>query len=110
LDLEADNYYFEPTFLRGTPGQKLKVEIENESSTVHNFSIPDQHLDVKSGERKSAGCNRLPIVWGGALFLQVSLGERHEWRTADRRRQASGRLLQNPNKTSWLQVLSRRKT
>ena len=46
LDLEADNYYFEPTFLRGTPGQKLKVEIENESGTLHNFSIPDQHLDV----------------------------------------------------------------
>ena len=46
LDLEADDYYFEPTFLRGTPGQKLKVEIENESSTLHNFSIPDQHLDI----------------------------------------------------------------
>jgi plastocyanin len=46
LDLEADNYYFEPTFLRGTPGQKLKVEIENESGTLHNFTIPDQHLDV----------------------------------------------------------------
>jgi plastocyanin len=46
LDLEADNYYFGPTFLRGTPGQKLKVEIENESGTLHNFSIPDQHLDV----------------------------------------------------------------
>ena len=46
LDLEADNYYFEPTFLRGTPGQKLNVEIENESGTLHNFSIPDQHLDV----------------------------------------------------------------
>ena len=46
LDLEADNYYFEPTFLRGTPGQKLKVEIENESGTLHNFSIPDQHLDI----------------------------------------------------------------
>ena len=46
LDLEADNYYFEPTFLRGTPGQKLKLEIENESSTLHNFSIPEQNLDV----------------------------------------------------------------
>lgn len=46
LDLEADNYYFGPTFLRGSPGQKLKVEIENESGTLHNFSIPDQHLDV----------------------------------------------------------------
>ena len=46
LDLEADNYYFEPTFLRGTPGQKLKLEIENTSSTLHNFSIAEQHIDV----------------------------------------------------------------
>ena len=44
--LEADNYYFAPTFLRSTPGQKLTVEIENESSSLHNFSIPDQRLDV----------------------------------------------------------------
>jgi len=46
LDLEADNYYFEPTFLRGTPGQKLKLEIENDSGTLHNFTIPEQHIDV----------------------------------------------------------------
>jgi plastocyanin len=46
LHLEADNYYFEPTFLRGTPGQKLKLEIENESGTLHNFSIAEQHIDV----------------------------------------------------------------
>jgi hypothetical protein len=56
LDLEADNYYFEPTFLRGTPGQKLKLEIENESSTLHNFSIPEQNVDVKySAEGESGG-------------------------------------------------------
>jgi len=24
----------------------LKVEIENESSTLHNISTPDQHLDI----------------------------------------------------------------
>jgi YVTN family beta-propeller protein len=45
MDLEADDYYFEPTFLRGAPGQKLTLEIENESGTLHNFSIPDQHID-----------------------------------------------------------------
>ncbi len=27
---EADSFYFEPTFLRGTPGQKLKIEVDNE--------------------------------------------------------------------------------
>ena len=45
LDLEADDYYFAPTFLRGTPGHKLKLVIENKSSTLHNFSILGQHLD-----------------------------------------------------------------
>ena len=46
VDLEADEYYFEPALLRGTPGQKLKLEIENESGTRHNFSIPEQSLDM----------------------------------------------------------------
>src|SRR5215467_2816149 len=46
IELEADEYYFKPTFLQGTPGQRLKLEIENESGTLHNISLPDQHLDV----------------------------------------------------------------
>jgi plastocyanin len=46
LDLEADDYYFAPTFLRGEPGQKLTLEIENESGTLHNFSLPEQHIDL----------------------------------------------------------------
>jgi plastocyanin len=46
LDLEADDYYFAPTFLRGTAGHKLKLEIENESSTLHNFSISEQRIDM----------------------------------------------------------------
>ena len=45
VDLEADDYYFAPTFLRGTPGQKLTLEVENESGTLHNLSIPDQQID-----------------------------------------------------------------
>jgi YVTN family beta-propeller protein len=46
VELEADEYYFKPTFLQGAPGQKLKLEIENESGTLHNISIPEQQLDV----------------------------------------------------------------
>jgi YVTN family beta-propeller protein len=46
LDLEADDYYFAPTFLRGEPGQKLTLEIENESGTLHNISLPEQHIDT----------------------------------------------------------------
>jgi YVTN family beta-propeller protein len=46
IELEADDYYFKPTFLQGAPGQRLKLEIENESGTLHNISLPEQHLDM----------------------------------------------------------------
>src|SRR5215813_2414927 len=46
IELEADEYYFKPTFLQGMPGQRLTLEIENESGTLHNISLPEQHLDM----------------------------------------------------------------
>jgi YVTN family beta-propeller protein len=45
LELEADDYYFSPTFLRGTPGQKLTLLVENEANTLHNLSIPALGID-----------------------------------------------------------------
>ncbi len=45
LELEADDYYFSPTFLRGKPGQKLALLVENEASTLHNISIPALGID-----------------------------------------------------------------
>ena len=45
LELEADDYYFSPTFLRGKPGQKLAVTVESEAGTLHNLSIPALGID-----------------------------------------------------------------
>jgi YVTN family beta-propeller protein len=45
LELEADDYYFSPTFLQGTPGQKLTLVVESEASTLHNISIPALGID-----------------------------------------------------------------
>jgi YVTN family beta-propeller protein len=45
LELEADDYYFSPTFVRGKPGQKLTLLVENEASTLHNISIPALGID-----------------------------------------------------------------
>jgi YVTN family beta-propeller protein len=45
VEVEADDYYFAPTFLRGTPGQRLTLVVENESGTLHNLSIPALHVD-----------------------------------------------------------------
>src|SRR5262249_37437941 len=45
IELEADDYYFSPTFLRGNPGQKLTLLVENEASTLHNINIPSLGVD-----------------------------------------------------------------
>ena len=51
-EVELDDYYFEPTVLRGKPGSQVKLELRNEGSTEHNFSIDSQSIDqdVEGGE------------------------------------------------------------
>ncbi len=45
IDLEADSFYFDPTFLSGKPGQKLTIKVENDSTTLHNFSVKSLGID-----------------------------------------------------------------
>jgi plastocyanin len=53
LELEQDNFYFSPTILKGNAGEKLTLELSNEGSALHNFSITDQGIDqdVPSGQK-----------------------------------------------------------
>lgn len=45
VHLEADDYYFKPTFLKGKPGQAVTLEVENESGTLHNLTVPELGID-----------------------------------------------------------------
>jgi plastocyanin len=45
--LEQDNFYFNPTVLTGSAGQSLKIELDNEGSVPHTFTIDDQNVDVQ---------------------------------------------------------------
>jgi len=47
VEVEMDDFYFGPTVLTGTPGQKLTIELKNESKagTLHNFTLSDQNID-----------------------------------------------------------------
>jgi YVTN family beta-propeller protein len=45
VTLRADDYYFAPTFLRGRPGQHLRLHVENLTSTLHNLSMPALGID-----------------------------------------------------------------
>ena len=44
-ELELDDYYFEPTVMKGTPGERVTLELKNEGGTEHNFSIDSEHID-----------------------------------------------------------------
>jgi plastocyanin len=50
--LELDDSYFKPKTVAGKPGQKLTIELENEGSKEHNFTVDDQSIDedVEAGE------------------------------------------------------------
>jgi plastocyanin len=54
ISLEADDYYFAPTFLHGEPGQALTLAVENPSGTLHNLSIPELQIDQDIPPRATA--------------------------------------------------------
>ena len=51
IEVEMDEDYFEPTVLRGPPGATVTIELWNEGSRSHNFSVPAQNIDLNCGVR-----------------------------------------------------------
>lgn len=51
-EVELDNFYFDPTVLHGKPGSQVTLELKNEGSTEHNFSIDSEKIDkdLEAGE------------------------------------------------------------
>ena len=45
LTLEVDDFYFKPTFIKVTSGQALNIELENEGSADHTFTITALSID-----------------------------------------------------------------
>ena len=56
VEVEQDDYYFGPTFIKAKAGTTLTVELENEGTTEHNFSISGQSIDmnVEPGQKATA--------------------------------------------------------
>jgi len=50
FEIEATNdssgYFFKPTILQGSGGQSITLEIKNEGSVPHNFSITSMNVNV----------------------------------------------------------------
>ena len=45
MEVELDNFYFGPTVIEATPGQSFKVELFNEGSAPHTFTIDSLSID-----------------------------------------------------------------
>ena len=45
LEIEQDDFYFKPTFVKATPGAKVTIKLHNEGSAEHTFTIDSLHID-----------------------------------------------------------------
>jgi plastocyanin len=53
IELEADNYYFNPTFVKASPGEKITVEFKNDGNTTHTFTSDTLKVDKSLASDKS---------------------------------------------------------
>jgi plastocyanin len=45
VEIELYDNYFEPTVLKGKPGQMVELELKNEGNATHSFTLADQSVD-----------------------------------------------------------------
>lgn len=54
ISIEAGDSFFAPTCLTEVPSGKVMIAVKNSGSALHNFSIPDQGVDVDVASGKTA--------------------------------------------------------
>jgi plastocyanin len=53
IEIEADDFYFGPTFVKVAPGEKVTVELKNEGSAAHTFTSDSLSVDQQVAPGKS---------------------------------------------------------
>src|SRR5262249_53363240 len=66
IDIEADDYYFGPTFVKVQPGEKVRVELENEGNATHTFTSDSLNIDQQVPPGKKAKFT-ITVPDGGAF-------------------------------------------
>jgi predicted lipoprotein with Yx(FWY)xxD motif len=99
LEIEADNFYFEPTFVRGTAGQRLTLQVTNDSSTLHNISVPALLIDKDIAANSNAEVDVTLPQSGVLLFickLHTAQGMNGELLVGDAQPQAASAAVAAP--------------
>src|SRR5688572_29457246 len=54
VEMELDDFYFGPTFVKGTSDQTVMVELQNEGEADHTFTIDSLSIDetLSPGDKK----------------------------------------------------------
>jgi plastocyanin len=72
ISIEADDYYFKPTFSKAKLGSNVSVKLENEGKQQHTFTIPSLGIDTVLDPGKTATVN-VTLPTDGALGYFCSL-------------------------------------
>ena len=54
VNVEMSDYYFSPTLIKATPGQKLTLKLSNHGTVKHNFTIASQGINRDVPPQKTA--------------------------------------------------------
>ena len=68
-DVEAGEFYFEPTVLRGSGGQSITLSIHNSTSSLHNFSQPLRVIDQEIPPGQTVQVTVMLLASGDLVFF-----------------------------------------
>jgi plastocyanin len=68
LELEADDFYFGPTYIKAAPGSTVKVTLMNEGSAKHTFTIDGAGIDQELEPEATATVGVTVPASGGLSF------------------------------------------
>jgi plastocyanin len=68
IEVEQDDYYFGPTFIKSTPGAKITIELRNEGDNQHTFTSDALGVDQTVDPGKTAKVEVTLPSSGASLF------------------------------------------
>jgi plastocyanin len=68
VEVEQDDFYFNPTFLKVAPGQKITVELKNEGKSAHTFTSTQLGVDKELQPDSKATVTVTVPMSGTAVF------------------------------------------